>query len=1351
VSLIPFRRWVCVVGAHHGRDATLSMAGRGGNGTWRDPSVSSSEPSVRRSGERSPDVDACRRCRPITPPVAHSPKASAVDVDRNAHVPPSPQVAAETSFQPLFGQFRLDPDIPWAAVDVGAFTANPLRRLCADDAVCEEFRRFVATMNMGLQTVAPFVVLAVLMFLSGNAIVDPVVRSSYLASGSIWIVAAVAEVALCMCWRPSSITADHRRCLRHEIIEIIGWALPLLLNRIVESLYPFECPRWHPRFQTEVRVVCRRSFRSTHATFIVLVAVFIRRPERAAVVLFLLFLADILHPALFPHEAADFAYRFALAVLFTFMMLAFSAARELRMRRDFSKLIVIASAQHKVDAQRNELQAAIRAAIPTRMLQRLILANSDLGDCAQSGASPLLRLADSSDNALVCVTEAVAFAHLATTTLLKETVETLHELFTYFDTAVPAFGLDQATTYGDRYVVTAGLIQGSRSSVVEMCRFALWQVTAVGSRLQAPLPLHSVISAGELRGGLAGSSTLRYVLDGAALENALEVLASVPTGSVYLSGLALAVDPVAIIEGFTVKAAALMSRGNDADVAPRPMGDAPMGADVLSPNQSASRSVLSANSNFRQSTPQRSCAWYVLTRARAGSDTSTNRGSIGSRRSRGVGRSPTAVRASPRTSPRGLTTGDALASAPDSPPMLAITPNPLANIPPLSQMPESPKVAGFNFTALVLGDHDEAETASSPINQLDSLLDLRDSHGNELQRTVEPMRPCNLHWFSQRFEDSADERRFLATFVPRLAADIPNLFLIQVTVWLSVILVAGIERIAHPHVSFASPKWMDAIAFPLLAVGAIVAGVCSFNFANASLCDDDNTAAHDDNEHQNIDFDTDIMPRSRDPDARHSRESSIDGTDNNAIPMVDAAKLHRRVALAQVLWFVTIVPSTAGLFLLQRNIVSYSPYYIALLLVLPTCDRMLVTHHAVLVAALAVVFLTLPMNFVSMYHVNIWEASMRVLGALVAYVVLTAYFAVAGCSNARRINFLHLHETETLARIRSNADVLDRVLGRLLPHHIADDAVAALREDLAARTRAGWGQHTTRQRLNHLMMRRVRVSLDHFLCNFVTMEVSMSVAGNALRQRQPHGGPLANDATAALLQRWEAIGRLIEEAAGGCLHHVQALGDRFTVGGPFSESDRNERIAAVGCVRLLAQLARVLDPTTDSFTAAAVVEEAFAAIVGECSLRYRCFGVAPLHSSALLDAGLAAQRYAPRPASMAFFSRRFALSVGPYICSQIHNSVLEPHVRATASTPPAPTSTPQHISPRQPPSQWFPPQDSPIAQREYGRAARSGSVDTAAATVPRRLFQPLARQIWTLASMGVRDIYPLLFAEATPP
>jgi hypothetical protein len=331
--------------------------------------------------------------------------------------------------------------------------------------VCEEFRRFVATMNMGLQTVAPFVVLAVLMFLSGNAIVDPVVRSSYLASGSVWIVAAVAEIALCMCWRPGSITADHRRCLRHEIIEIIGWAVPLLLNRIVESLYPFECPRWHPRFQTEVRVVCRRSFRSTHATFIVLVAVFIRRPERAAVVLFLLFLADILHPVLFPHEATDFAYRFALAVFFTFMVLAFSAARELRMRRDFSKLIVIASAQHKVDAQRNELQAAIQAAIPASMLQRLIQANSEFRRTATvaTALQPVpvrsCGLADSSDNALVCVTEAVAFAHLATTTLLKATVETLHELFTYFDTAVAAFGLDQATTYGDRYVVTAGLIR----------------------------------------------------------------------------------------------------------------------------------------------------------------------------------------------------------------------------------------------------------------------------------------------------------------------------------------------------------------------------------------------------------------------------------------------------------------------------------------------------------------------------------------------------------------------------------------------------------------------------------------------------------------------------------------------------------------------------------------------------------------------------------------------------------------------------------------------------------------------------------------------------------------------------
>jgi hypothetical protein len=204
------------------------------------------------------------------------------------------------------------------------------------------------------------------------------------------------------------------------------------------------------------------------------------------------------------------------------------------------------------------------------------------------------------------------------------------------------------------------------------------------------------------------------------------------------------------------------------------------------------------------------------------------------------------------------------------------------------------------------------------------------------------------------------------------------------------------------------------------------------------------------------------------------------------------------------------------------------------------------------------------------------------------------------------------------------------------------------------------------------------------------------------------------------------------------LHHVQALGDRFTVGGPFSESDRNERIAAVGCVRLLAQLARVLDPTTDSFTAAAVVEEAFAAIVGECSLRYRCFGVAPLHSSALLDAGLAAQRYAPRPTSMAFFSRRFALSVGPYIeTSAVREVINAPYQQLPGHAVGLHPILAENRSAWNPntndgcsqPVEWFPPET---------RQLRPTVI---------RWLRPRPPQRWRLASVGAREVYPLNIGE----
>jgi hypothetical protein len=1259
------------------------------------------------------------------------------------------QEASQTntnSFTASYGQFRLDPDIEWAKVDVTHFNPNPLCSISTSEPISADYRRYVGSMTIGLQTVVPFLILGTLMFFTVTAQVTQIVRSNYLATGSVWIAAAVAEIVFCMCASPQNMAAEHSRNLRHEIIETLGWLIPTVINRLFESLFTYECPAYHPPYGGGASRMCRRMFRGTHCMFIVGIALNIRRPERAAAVLFLMILADVLHPILFPHEAHDWAYRFAMSLLFTAVTLGFNIARDLRMRGDFGKLIVIATAQDTVDRQRADLHAAIRAAIPSRLLERLIRSSA-----SPQGQPTLANLADSSDNALVCVTEAVAFAHLATTTLLKETVETLHELFTYFDTAVAAFGLDQATTYGDRYVVTAGLIQGSRSSVVEMCRFALWQVTDVGSRLQAPLPLHSVISAGELRGGLAGSSTLRYVLDGAALENALEVLASVPTGSVYASRAAVASDPAAILEDFHVKVALDY---------PHTLPSLEMRSFIGSDKDSRRSITADSSTELSASTVPTviGASWYVI-------DTRKGPAFPGNRRTPGNSATTTATRLSPRGykhQPRQRSSFDGIATPVqnDLPSSLSGTDLVVQN--PLSASIDVQDVSGALPSTTAALSWLKPEDAG----ELDSVLDLKGARGEEMQRVVETLRSCELRWFSCKFVDPVDEERYVDDVLPRIAADLPGLFMVFIVAWSSAVVIAVIERASDPSVSYASPGWMDAIAFSLLGLGIASSGVAAFLFLPPRV--KDRPLLHDHSNGVFRDLDGECLqklPR------RKRRRPRIETEIVLKEPVLDLKTSRFRVLVAQIVCIVITLTTFVGLFFLQRSVVSASTQFLLYLLLGAMCGRLFVTRHAFVVAVLAVVCVYFPANATSTYHaggLTVW--TLRIVSLQLAHFILSAYLAYAGCAWSRRANFVHLHATQVLGKIQTNADVLERVLGRLLPHYIAADAAAVLHEQLAERMNASWSQKTARQRLDALVITRGKFHLDAFMPDFVCMEVCLRVASSTIFAT-PHANAMAAAAnatsesaeaaavsgTAALLQRWEAIGRLIEEAAGDCLHHVQALGDRFTVGGPFSESDRNERIAAVGCVRLLAQLARVLDPTTDSFTAAAVVEEAFAAIVGECSLRYRCFGVAPLHSSALLDAGLAAQRYAPRSACVAYVTRTFARTVGPTIEAE--------HRRNPMSTSTA-AAMPRHkqlseaemlavcdvygnLKPVQPVI-WFPMEcaEQPLRSGttricDTGPGGPAGS----GATFPVKI-QPLKPQMWRITAVGVRDVYGLAFERA---
>jgi class 3 adenylate cyclase len=1315
------------------------------------------------------------------PPEMHSHSGGLEAVSEGISSQPSPAepkrpAATRPPVVSSFFQFELDPEFQWGDINVDTLNLNPLQPISTNAAVVENYRRLVGSLTLGLPTIVPFVVLALFSLGSFFAPIEPAVGIVYNVASTIWILSAIAELLVWRCTASTAVADQTIKCRRHEWIVLIGWALPLILSRVVESVYEFHCPSYNPRNGVDEDLACSRSFRSAYALDLTLVALFVSRPERASSILLLLLAADVVHPIVHPHDAQNFAYRIALSVMYVVILAFMNIRRERGFRTDFSKLVVLAGAQHKVDNQRNELQAAIRAAIPARLLHRL--AQVDRHRSPQS-------LADSSNSAVVCVTETVSFTHLATTTLLKETVETLHELFTYFDTAVAAFGLDQATTYGDRYVVTAGLIQGSRSSVVEMCRFALWQVTAVSAKLHEPLPLHSAIAAGELRGGLAGSSTLRYVLDGAALASALHVLATVPAGRVFVSHSAVALDPVGIQEGNLPMQAVPMSalppgvpsssamtddqpnRASSSCISTPRLNASHFMADISSDHDSSVGTPMHAPAH-----PSRSVAsWYAIrVSSRTASNTTVLRESYPTTPLRhgnnSSTRAPTAGNSSgdppvnrswrhstdvtrPQRSPRTTTVvmmspveDDSAAvplaaaqedddeSPPTAPDVLPIFPSRFRDDPSADAargdsrgMPSGPPLSFGAIPSSDRGDDTGGDGRSSSGN-LDSVLDLKNVHGEELQKVVDPLPPCELDWLSTRFVDPADEERFLSLELPEATSRLCACFGSAAALLMSVLLVAGIERGADPSVAYPSTVYMDVLAFGGIVIAACGALTAAWHYRPSH-------------------FDNSAQPKAVDDgdsaERRGSRTASIVET-----PQPETGEASRKsLFIACVVWFAVLVPLQLALFVLQRSVVSYSPQYLVYPLLALGCRVYAVTLHPAAATALSLVFVTVPLSVCSIFHLGV--TSVGQFAIFLAYVFLTVYTCYTAGLTTRRVRFDFIHAQRALAKIRTNARLLERVLSRLLPRYVAADAIGVLNADLASRDKCGWRHLTTRKRLDLLASRHLEVGLDHFLSNFVAMEVSLRLSpATTLQKKAPLSDAEANvggapvTAAAALLQRWEAIGRLIEEAAGDCLHHVQALGDRFTVGGPFSESDRNERIAAVGCVRLLAQLARVLDPTTDSFTAAAVVEEAFAAIVGECSLRYRCFGVAPLHSSALLDAGLAAQRYAPRPTSMAFFSRRFALSVGPYIeTSAVREVINAPYQQLPGHAVGLHPILAENRSAWNPntndgcsqPVEWFPPET---------RQLRPTVI---------RWLRPRPPQRWRLASVGAREVYPLIIGE----
>jgi hypothetical protein len=148
---------------------------------------------------------------------------------------------------------------------------------------------------------------------------------------------------------------------------------------------------------------------------------------------------------------------------------------------------------------------------------------------------PLAAWHDAAQDGTVCVSSIVDFGWLSCANLTDAIITDLHRLFSLLDEATSVFGVDQATTFGDAYIVTAGVIRGSVSGPGHCLRFALWQQRVVQESAHMRLGTSPRLRALVVNGPIFAGAVVdhRYTVAGPAVRRAMSLVTAVPGNAVW--------------------------------------------------------------------------------------------------------------------------------------------------------------------------------------------------------------------------------------------------------------------------------------------------------------------------------------------------------------------------------------------------------------------------------------------------------------------------------------------------------------------------------------------------------------------------------------------------------------------------------------------------------------------------------------------------------------------------------------------------------------------------------------------------------------------------------------------------
>jgi adenylate cyclase len=147
-------------------------------------------------------------------------------------------------------------------------------------------------------------------------------------------------------------------------------------------------------------------------------------------------------------------------------------------------------------------------------------------------------IADQYDNVSILFADIVNFTPLSAALSARQVVETLNEIFTYFDALVDKFGVEKIETVGDEYMAACGVpracpdhAQSLARMALKMCEYIAVLPPREGRRLDIRIGIHS----GPIVAGVIGRKKFAFELFGDTVNTASRMQSHGVPGKIHIS------------------------------------------------------------------------------------------------------------------------------------------------------------------------------------------------------------------------------------------------------------------------------------------------------------------------------------------------------------------------------------------------------------------------------------------------------------------------------------------------------------------------------------------------------------------------------------------------------------------------------------------------------------------------------------------------------------------------------------------------------------------------------------------------------------------------------------------------